>query len=376
MSTDFLKPIISDNYAALLPALQTTLTDIARGYDPATTGTKTNTPVDCLQWNSVNSRWEKFNGTSWNALSSLYAINISGNAATASSAATATSGYFLSSAVDPKIELLKPGVVAAMWHIGASNLLGLLGTNGVGVANGGDIFTVHPSSGNTAISGTLTAGGSVTAPNFIGNASSATNSTNATYVSASLQVNSIIGKPAPLVMAAVAGTGSFECRSAGTGDSNLAGITLHNAGFYALHIALRADGYLGIGGYSRAAWSWYSAPNGDMTAAGNVIAYSDPRLKENIRPIKNALDKLKKLNGVHFKWRSDIAHVKCKAGMPDIGILANEVEAVFPEIVAESIDIEGAKYKMVAYDKLIPVLIEAIKEQQQQIKHLQKLAGI
>jgi hypothetical protein len=110
--------------------------------------------------------------------------------------------------------------------------------------------------------------------------------------------------------------------------------------------------------------------NGNALASGNVTAYSDPRLKENIRPISNAIEKVKLLNGVYFTWK-DVAHVTCKAGKQDVGILANEVQAVFPEIVSDSIAIEGQSYKTVAYDKLIPVLIEAIKELNARVEALE-----
>ena len=99
-----------------------------------------------------------------------------------------------------------------------------------------------------------------------------------------------------------------------------------------------------------------------MVAAGNVSAYSDPRLKENIVPILGAMGILKQINGVRFDWRSGFQHTACKAGKSDIGILANEVEAVLPELITESIELEGESYKTVAYDKLIPVVIEAVKD--------------
>jgi hypothetical protein len=76
------------------------------------------------------------------------------------------------------------------------------------------------------------------------------------------------------------GVVSAEFRNnGGTGDGNVAAIGFHCTGSYAIHMHLRADGYFGLGGWSRGAWSWYSAPNGDMVAAGNVAAYSDERLK-------------------------------------------------------------------------------------------------
>lgn len=195
--------------------------------------------------------------------------------------------------------------------------------------------------------------------NIAGNAGTAGT---ATYLSASQQVNTITGKQASMAMVVSDVTpGSFTCRATGAGDANLAGMTFYNDS-YALKLGVRADGYFGLGGWSRAAWSWYSAPDGSMVAAGNVTAYSDPRLKENIVPITGAIDILKQINGVRFDWKQGFAHTQCKSGKRDIGILANEVEAVLPELITESIELEGERYKTVAYSSLIPVVIEAFKE--------------
>jgi hypothetical protein len=149
----------------------------------------------------------------------------------------------------------------------------------------------------------------------------------------------------------------------GTGDSNLANITFHCTGQYGTSLHLRADGYMGIGGWSASTWRWYTyLANGDMTAAGNVTAYSDPRLKTEITPIDSALSIIAQLNGVRFKWieSSVIGH----PGEYDYGVLADEVQRVLPELVCDSLHEapEGDKYKTVAYDKFAPILIEAVKE--------------
>jgi len=159
----------------------------------------------------------------------------------------------------------------------------------------------------------------------------------------------------------------------GTGDTNVAGYTFHCAGSYATHMHLRADGFIGMGGWSATAWRWYvNMGNGDMVAAGNVTAYSDPRLKEDIKKIDDPLGKVLALNGVRFRWKqsSVIGH----PGEHDYGVLADEVEAVMPELVRGSVfeAPEGDTYKTVSYDKLVPVLIEAIKEQQIQIDKLRE----
>lgn len=159
----------------------------------------------------------------------------------------------------------------------------------------------------------------------------------------------------------------------GTGDSNLANITFHCTGAYGTSLHLRPDGYFGVGGWSASTWRWYSyLVNGDMVAAGNVTAYSDPRLKTDIAPIHSALSIVEQLNGVKFKWveSSIIGH----AGEYDYGVLADQVQKVLPELVSDSMHEapEGDRYKTVAYDKFAPILIEAIKELANKVKALER----
>jgi hypothetical protein len=98
-----------------------------------------------------------------------------------------------------------------------------------------------------------------------------------------------------------------------------------------------------------------------ITASSTVTAAdfnstSDQNLKDNIRTIENALDKVSSINGVLFEWKS--------TGDTSAGVVAQEVEKVLPEVVK---DIDG---KTVNYNGLIGLLIEAIKEQQVQIEEL------
>lgn len=174
------------------------------------------------------------------------------------------------------------------------------------------------------------------------------------------------------------GIGTLEIQSdGGTGDSNLASISLHCAGSYATNFHLRHDAYVGLGGWSAASWRWYVyMPTGDMVAAGNVTAYSDERLKEDVTPLTNNLEKVQKLNGVRFKWK-DMPEIVGNPNTYDFGVLAHEVEAVAPEAVHGSAHTspDGDPYKTVAYDKLVPILIEAIKEQQTQIEEMRVELG-
>lgn len=91
---------------------------------------------------------------------------------------------------------------------------------------------------------------------------------------------------------------------------------------------------------------------GNLTAAGNVTAYSDKRLKTNIKPLENALEKVTSLIGVSFK-RTD-------TNENGIGLIAQDVQQVFPEAVHEANDEQ--KTLSIAYGNLIGPLVEAIKE--------------
>lgn len=170
------------------------------------------------------------------------------------------------------------------------------------------------------------------------------------------------------------GNSSLEVRSAsGTGDWGMATIGFHAQGYYGINLGLRADGYFGLGGWSSAAWRWYSVPNGDMVASGNIGAYSDPRLKDDVERIDGALDIIEKLDGVRFTW-NDKTRLIGKPGQRDIGVLADQVEAVLPDLVSRSIpddENEGERWRVVAYDKLVPVLIEAVKELAGRVKELE-----
>lgn len=170
------------------------------------------------------------------------------------------------------------------------------------------------------------------------------------------------------------GNSSLEVRSgSGTGDWGMAAIGFHAQGYYGINLALRADGYFGLGGWSSAAWRWYSMPTGDMVASGNIGAYSDPRLKDDVKRIDGALGIIEKLDGVRFIWNHKTKLIG-KPGERDIGVLADQVEAVLPELVSLSIpddDNDGEQWRVVAYDKLVPVLIEAVKELAGRVKELE-----
>jgi hypothetical protein len=96
---------------------------------------------------------------------------------------------------------------------------------------------------------------------------------------------------------------------------------------------------------------------GDISAGGDIIAFatSDQRLKNNITPITGALEKIDQISGVEYDWNTEL---QSKRTGHDVGVLAQEIEAIIPEAVTTRED----GYKAVNYEKLIPLLIQAIKE--------------
>ena len=102
--------------------------------------------------------------------------------------------------------------------------------------------------------------------------------------------------------------------------------------------------------------------SGNFTATGNVGAYSDLALKEDIYQIENALDKVKKLRGVHFTRKAN--------NSKEIGVVANEVEKVVPELVDEHEDKELGTVKTMKYANTVGLLIEAVKDLSKQIEEL------
>ena len=107
--------------------------------------------------------------------------------------------------------------------------------------------------------------------------------------------------------------------------------------------------------------------NGDITA-NSIAGTSDIRFKTNIRPVVNALDKVKALRGVYYNWNQKAFPEKEFGAQNELGFIAQEVEKVVPEIVSK--DNTAEAYRSVKYDKLVALLVEAIKEQQKQIDSL------
>jgi hypothetical protein len=149
----------------------------------------------------------------------------------------------------------------------------------------------------------------------------------------------------------------------GTTSSN-ARFRIFNGGSENNGIAILENGYVGMG---------IANPTVKLQVSGDIIANSiggssDFRFKINIRPITNALDKIKALRGVYFNWNQNEFPDRQFGSNVELGFIAQEVEKIIPEIVTK--DKTKEEYRSVKYDKLVALLVEAIKEQQKQIDSL------
>ena len=103
--------------------------------------------------------------------------------------------------------------------------------------------------------------------------------------------------------------------------------------------------------------------SGAITAGGDITAFfsSDERLKDNITPLSDAINKINQIGGYEFDWNSDSSH-----SGHDVGVIAQEIEKVLPEVVTT----RDNGYMAVRYEKIVALLIQAVKEQQLQIDEL------
>ena len=169
----------------------------------------------------------------------------------------------------------------------------------------------------------------------------------------------------------VRGTSGGDVGIAGAGASNQLGFQLYGDG----------------GGSFGFLWGWWGGWVVRMTSGGaiyansDITAYSsDRRLKENIVNITSPLQKVLSLNGVTFDWNDtaiDAGFVPSQR-YNDSGLIAQEVQAVLPQAIKhapfdrnkDGSSKSGQDYLTVQYEKLVPLLVEAIKEQQSQIEVL------
>ena len=109
---------------------------------------------------------------------------------------------------------------------------------------------------------------------------------------------------------------------------------------------------------------------GEIIATNDITAFysSDERLKTNVSVIDNALVKIDKIRGVSFDWNETAQAMYPDRTEHDVGVIAQEIEAILPEVVVD----RDNGFKAVRYEKIIPLLIQAIKELKQEVDELKK----
>jgi hypothetical protein len=155
--------------------------------------------------------------------------------------------------------------------------------------------------------------------------------------------------------------GSIEGNKENSTSGNYAGYlrfnTRQHGGNSIERMRITSSGNVGIGTSSPSEKLYVS---GNIYATGNITAYSDERIKENINVVPNALDAVDAIRGVTYT-RTDTEE-------DGVGVIAQEVEALFPELVVEN----NEGMKSVNYNGLIGVLFAAVKELSAEVKLLKE----
>jgi hypothetical protein len=122
--------------------------------------------------------------------------------------------------------------------------------------------------------------------------------------------------------------------------------------------AVWGSAFIGVGGNDNyPTVAFYFGSDGNFISPGNVTAYSDARLKKDLEPIADALEKVQSLTGYIY--------TRIESGQRQTGLIAQEVQKVLPEAV-----MDNGEHLSLAYGNMVGLLIEAIKEQQVQINEL------
>jgi hypothetical protein len=169
----------------------------------------------------------------------------------------------------------------------------------------------------------------------------------------------IVYNPGTNTLTIGSGAGTVSANLSGNATTATTATALNNSGNYRVNsFGVGTDG---------------SGTTGEIRATNNITAYySDDRLKTKLGKIENALDKVDQLNGFYYEANQTAQDLGYEVKR-EVGVSAQEVEAIMPEIVAPApID---DKYLTVRYEKLAPLLIEAIKELRAEINDIKKKLG-
>ena len=254
-----------------------------------------------------------------------------------------------------------------------------LGTVVSGTWNGSSISTTYTDAKVTAVNGstgavtglattagTLAQFGATTSAQLLGVISDETGSGALVFATSPTLVTPALGTPAsgtltnctfPTLNQNTTGSAASATTATNATNTNITNDTTTNASFFPTFVSTTSGNLPQTISNTKLFFN----PSTGLLTSTDYNSSSDKRLKKNIKTVDSALDKVIALRGVTFDWK--------EGGAKAIGLIAQEVEKVIPEIVSQ----DESGYLGIKYNNLIGVLIEAIKEQQEQINTLKKL---
>jgi hypothetical protein len=394
-----LLPSLTSNYSDFVTELSLRLNDLAVGLDPTVT-TAENLPLKSIKWNQDTLRWERLYAGGWDVLASTYGISISGNAGTVSNGVYTTGVYlnpdWITGLAGSKISGNITGNAAT-----ATKLATPRNINGVAF-DGSDAISINLNNSVTFNnSGTGTASGSaysgasgmtvsyntVGAPStsgvgatgtwsisITGNAATATSASTAT--SAGSVTNGVYTTGAQVIGGSKTFTESLLANGNLTINNSSPTIYFQDTDNRSAMLHCNSSTFYLLRGSATnsSTWSTFNGlwpisinlENNDFTSGGNVTAYSDLRLKENITTIDSALDKALCLRGVYYNRIGEGSRKR-------IGVIAQEIREILPEVVIENnneLSNSEDKILSVDYGNITALLIEAIKELKAEVDQL------
>lgn len=361
---DHLKPTLTSNYSSFVTELDGRFDDLAVGLDPAVT-TATNVPTNSIRWSSAVNKWQKYNGTSWEDLTALYNISISGNAATVTNGVYTTGSYadptWITSLAGPKISGDIAGNAGSATKLAtARNINGIAfdGTTAISI-NLNNSVTFNNAGTGAASGSTFNGGSAVTVSyNTIGAPSIAGANATGTW---SISITGNAGT----VTNGVYTTGSYANPAWIT---SLAGSKISGAVSNASNIAIAAD----ISSTGTFYVPYASATTGDValrgtqltiqpstgnfSAVGNISANSDEKLKTDWSNLPdNFIELLASVKSGTY--------TRLDTGERQAGSSAQDWKKILPEVVNrnEETDILTLAYGNAALVSVVELAKEVLK---------------
>lgn len=357
---DFTKPSTTDNYSTgFVPNLQANQTALARWLD-LTQETITGTPPQYTKaYNRSTGYIQEYN-SGWANL----AMNITGAAGTATTAASATNSSFSTLASASEGQLIAK--LTSYNDVVLFNNSTHWGIRSTGA--GGDAFSYTRGTSTFQFNGNCT-GNAATSSSCSGNAATVTNGVYTTGNQSIAGDKTFTGN---IYSSGVVQLTRDSASNDPTGPISVTRGTASNFAYYGLtragsssykigitttNLFVIGTGTAGADGAITSNLLTVDSSNGNLVATGNVTAYSDKRLKTDLVKITSALDKVEQLTG-YIYTRTD---TKAR----QTGLLSQDVQAVLPEAVDDT-----GEYQSLAYGNLLGLIVEAIKELRQEVKAL------